>query len=186
MPRMGGFIVYWNSSQPKSPLPGPSAPAACWSSSNAGQSALRGLLFEQSWWKERLSCLDVQPPSVLLHVREDLCTPLVEVVEFRLRTPDGLRLVGLRARRRFGPPPTATLVRVVQPQDCLEHDMQSLDLNYTDLVVQLPPSHTLEQRVVDLLLTLRYAEQDAAPASFYPSNADEVAIAAHLHEVGLG
>jgi len=180
-------IVYWNPSQPKGPSSGP----ACWnsaagSSGKAGRGALQALLFEHTWWKERLSCLDSQPPSVLLHVREDLCSPLVEVVEFRLRAPDGLRLVGLRARRRFGPPPQATLVRMVQPQDCLQHDTRALEDNYTDLVVQLPPSHSLEQRVVDLLLTLRYAEQDSAPASFYPSNADEVAIAAHLHEAGLG
>ena len=164
--------MYWNPSQPKS--------------SSTAQGALRALLFEHGWWKERLSCLDSHPPSVLLHMREDLCSPLFEVVEFRLRAPDGLRLVGLRARRRFGPPPQATLVRVVQPQDCLECDMGALDGNYMDLVVQLPPSHSLEQRVVDLLLTVRYAEQDSTPASFCPSNSDEVAIAAHLHEVGLG
>jgi hypothetical protein len=48
--------------------------------------------------------------------------------------------VGLRARRRFGPPPQATLVRVVQPQDCLECDMGALDGNYMDLVSNYRPA----------------------------------------------
>lgn len=148
------------------------------------------MLFETGWWRERLACLGDQPPSVLLHVREDLSSPSVEVVEFRLRAPDGLRLVGLRARRRLGPTPHATCVRIVRATDPLRHDPHILEDGCTDIVVQLPPHHSLEQRVLDLILALRFAESDGSnqrvPVLVDPSPDDEVAIASRLYLSGLG
>ena len=156
----------------------------------AQSSSFQSRLFERSWWHGQLATLGDQPPSVLLHEREDLSSALVEVVEVRLRAPDGQRLAGLRARRRYGPPADATVVRVIGPSEALEPDWRQIEDGNLELVVQLPAHHSLRQRVLDLILALRFAECDSQGRSgsvrLVSAPVDEVAIARRLYEDGLG
>lgn len=152
--------------------------------------AFQARLFERNWWHGQLASLGDQPPSVFLHEREDLSSPLVEVVEMRLRAPDGQRLAGLRARRRFGPPAQATVVRAIGPSEVLEPDLGQIEAGNFEVVVQLPAHHSLRQRVLDLILALRFAECDqqcrSGSVQLVPAPIDEVAIARRLYEDGLG
>lgn len=59
-----------------------------------------------------------------------------------------------------------------------------------DIVIQLPLHHSLEQRVLDLILALRFADTDnnagQAPILMDPSTDDEVTIASRLYLSGIG
>ncbi len=157
---------------------------------NSLPSTFKARLFERTWWHGQLASLGDQPPSVFLHEREDLSSPLIEVVEMRLRAPDGQRLAGLRARRRYGPPAHATVVRAIGPTEVLEPDLDQIGAGNFEVVVQLPAHHSLRQRVLDLILALRFAESDQQCRSgcvrLVPTPVDEVAIARRLYEDGLG
>lgn len=157
---------------------------------NLLSSPFQARLFERNWWHGQLASLGDQPPSVFLHEREDLSSPLVEVVEMRLRAPDGQRLAGLRARRRYGPPAQTTVVRAIGPSEALEPDPAQIEAGNFEVVVQLPAHHSLRQRVLDLILALRFAESDhqcrSGCVQLLPTPVDEVAIARRLYEDGLG
>ncbi|MBK7878851.1 MAG: hypothetical protein IPJ77_24595 [Planctomycetes bacterium] len=117
------------------------------------------MLLEQSYWRNRLQVLRLARPSVLLIPRPELTTNAVEVDEFRIRTHDGIRLFGLRARHRMGTSQTPARIRVVGPCELPEVDARNLGPGETEFVFQSPAGRRLEDRVLDVLRICQVATQ---------------------------
>ncbi|MDZ4773330.1 MAG: hypothetical protein SGI72_09380 [Planctomycetota bacterium] len=112
---------------------------------------LHPLLFERSYWRNRLQELKLARQSVLLIPRPDLSTPFVDVDEFRLRSHDGLRLYGLRAQSRIATGTGSARVRTVGPSDLPSIDNDTISQGECEYVFQEPAGRRLEDRVMDVL-----------------------------------
>jgi hypothetical protein len=152
---------------------------------------LHPLLFERSYWRNRLAELDLARRSVLLIPRPELSSPFMEVDEFRIRAHDGLRLFGLRARCRIRGSSKVARVRIVGPSDLPEIDREAIENGETEFVFQEPAGRKLEDRVLDVLRICRLAaeacSQDDRPdsgrvhlAADEGCEPDEFLIASHL------
>ncbi len=147
---------------------------------------LHPLLLEQSYWRNRLQVLKLARPSVLLIPRPELATHAVDVDEFRIRTHDGIRLFGLRARHRLGTSTTPARIRVVGPCELPEVDPAALQPGETEFVFQSPAGRRLEDRVLDVLRICQVATQSESVRSDQvqlvsaTQQPDEFLIASHL------
>ncbi len=145
---------------------------------------LHPLLLEQSYWRNRLQVLKLARPSVLLIPRPELATHAVDVDEFRIRTHDGIRLFGLRARHRLGTSTTPARIRVVGPCELPEVDPAALQPGETEFVFQSPAGRRLEDRVLDVLRICQVATQHedvrAGEVQLLSDELDEFLIASHL------
>ncbi len=121
--------------------------------------SLHPLLLEQGYWRNRLQVLKLARPSVLLIPRPELTSNVVEVDEFRIRTHDGIRLFGLRARHRMGASSTPARIRVVGPCELPEVDTAKLRPGESEFVFQSPAGRRLEDRVLDVLRICQVAAQ---------------------------
>jgi hypothetical protein len=89
--------------------------------------------------------------SFLLMPRPDLSSPLVDIVEWRLRAHDGERLTGLRGQSPFHPRPRGTRIRAAAQADPLEISLDAISEGCVDFVYQVPRGRRLEDRVLDVL-----------------------------------
>lgn len=127
--------------------------------------SLHPLLLERGYWRNRLQMLDLVKPSVVLIPRPELSSTLLEVAEFRLRAHDGVRLFGLRARRRDAPTGEPARVRVVGPCDLPAIDLDDALRIGTEFVLQVPAGRRLEDRVLDVLRVCQVAAEDHLDAA---------------------
>lgn len=138
--------------------------------------SLHPLLFERSYWRNRLQVLRLARPSLLLIPRPELSTGTLEVDEFRIRTHDGIRLFGLRGRSRLGTLDRPARIRIVGPCEAPAIDPQSIQPGQTEFVLQFPAGRRLEDRVLDLLRMCQIAaqrEERLAEQVHFVSEADE-------------
>jgi hypothetical protein len=75
----------------------------------------------------------------------------VDVVEWRLRAHDGVRLWGLRAGSPFHPQPCGAWIRQTTTCDLPEICMDAITDGCLDFVWQIPAGRRLENRVLDVL-----------------------------------
>ncbi len=150
------------------------------------------LLLDPAYWRGKLEQLQRVPPCQALFPRPDLSSPGIEVVEWRLKAHDGLRLWGLRASSTFHPHPTGARIREVSAADLPRIDVEAVTEGRVDYVLQTPAGRRLEDRVLDLVRVYQCAAATGAPApeirvAYEGANdcPDEVLIAASLFESGL-
>jgi hypothetical protein len=151
------------------------------------------LLLEAAYWRRRLAQMDSVQRALLILPRADLSNPLSEVVEWRLRAHDGLRLWGLRAQSPFFPEPKGACIRQVSSCDLPTIDDEAVGDGHVDFILQTPVGRKLEDRVLDLLRTyqmaVHYSGIDADKVRFAPTSAgdtpDEVMIATQLVAQGI-
>lgn len=148
--------------------------------------SLHPLLLERSYWRNRLQVLRLAKPSMLLIPRPELSTGGIEVDEFRIRTHDGIRLLGLRARSRIGALRGPARIRVVGPCEAPQVDPEAIHPGEIEFVLQFPAGRRLEDRVLDLLRLCQVAaEKEDLPAdqvrfSSQLAEKDEFLIASQL------
>lgn len=157
-----------------------------------GRRAPSPFLLDPRYWRERLAKMETVQRGLLLLPRADLSTPLVDVVEWRLRAHDGLRLWGLRATSPFHPQAKGALVREVPTTELPEIAVESVAEGRVDFVFQVPAGRRLEDRVLDLLRVYQVAIHsgvDPARIELVPHGegklADEFLIASGLVQQGL-
>lgn len=150
------------------------------------------LLLDPAYWRSKLAQLQCIPPCQALFPRPDLSTPAMEVVEWRLKAHDGIRLWGLRARSLFHPEPKRACIREVSAAELPRVDANAVAEGTVEFVLQTPAGRRLEDRVLDLVrvyqcalhagvppleIRLAHADCDECP--------DEVLIATSLFESGI-
>lgn len=89
--------------------------------------------------------------GLLILPRPDLSSPLVDVVEWRLRAHDGVRLWGLRGCSPFHPEPRGAWIRETTTCDLPEICIDAVADGCLDFVWQIPAGRRLEDRVLDVL-----------------------------------
>jgi hypothetical protein len=156
---------------------------------DSGRRSLHPLLFERSYWRNRLEEMNAVGRSLLCVPRPDLSTPSVEVEEFRIRAHDGIRLWGLFARSTFHRVGQAARIRVVGPCERPEIDRGVVEGGCADIVLQAAVGRRLEDRVLDVVRIFQFAANsdgiDRARVSFAGSDPgaplpDEILIAQQL------
>jgi hypothetical protein len=81
----------------------------------------------------------------------------MEVVEWRLRAHDGLRIWGLRCQSSFHTLPKGARIRLVESCARPEPEFGSIAEGEVDFVYQVPAGRKLEDRVLDCLRVFRVA-----------------------------
>jgi hypothetical protein len=149
-------------------------------------------LLDPRYWRERLAKMESVQRGLLLLPRPDLSSPLMEVVEWRLRAHDGLRLWGLRGTSPFHPNPCGALIREVPTTELPEIAADAVAEGRVDFVFQVPAGRRLEDRVLDLLRVYQVAVHsgvDPCKVELAPHGAekhpDEFLIATGLVKQGL-
>jgi hypothetical protein len=139
---------------------------------------LHPLLLDQSYWHNRLEAMRLETPSQLFLPRPDLTTPFEQVLEFRIRAHDGVRIFGLLARSamNFGSSSTPVApgagsrglgglsgdgqpakIRLIGPCELPEIDRRLREDGWAQFVLQSPAGRRLEDRVLDLVLVCQLA-----------------------------
>jgi len=128
--------------------------------------------------------------SFLLMPRPDISSPLVDVVDWRLRAHDGELLTGIRGQSPFHPCPKGACIR--QADQDLELSIDAVSQGWVDFVYRVPPGRRLEDRVLDALRVWQAALNggvEPGSVSFEPSvrngAPDEFMIAEKLLERGI-
>lgn len=127
-------------------MPGPYTPS------------LHPLLLERSYWRHRLEAMTTEQPSLIIVPRPDLSTTLKEVVEFRLRAHDGIRLWGMMARSALSDGSQPACIRLIGPSDVPELDSAKLEEGWAEFIFQAPPGRRLEDRVLDTMRVCQVAQ----------------------------
>ena len=109
------------------------------------------LLLEQGYWRNRLQALKLTRPSALYTPRPDLSSRSVEIEEFRIRAHDGLRLCGLRGKRRVKIGHSRVRLRLVQSDESPAIDLASVRANVVEYALQFPAGRILVDRVLDVV-----------------------------------
>jgi len=130
--------------------------------------------------------------GLLLMPREDLSSPLVEVLEWRIKAHDGSRLWGLKACSPFHPEPKGLCLREVGAHEPVEVDLDVITEGRVDMVFQVLPGRRLEDRVLDVIRALQVAHNWQVPAEAIElvttqghREPDEFMIAERLHRQGF-
>ena len=149
-------------------------------------------LLEPCYWRNRLARLDSMGRGLLILPRSDLSSPLVEVVEWRLRAHDGIRIWGLRGQSPFHVSPQGAVVREVQASDLPAISLDVVAEGRLEFVFQVPAGRKLEDRVLDVLSILQVAVRTCGvePAQIQllsgpTSEPDEFMIASRLLNQGI-
>ena len=141
--------------------------------------------------------MDTVHRGLLILPRQDLTTPFADVVEWRMRGHDGVKLWGLRAVSPFHPDPRGVCVREVSATELPEVRLEAVMEGWAEFVLQIPAGRRLEDRVLDLLrvvqvglstfgLGLDAVRMEASvPAGEGRRPADELVIAERLVREGL-
>lgn len=150
------------------------------------------LLLDPAYWRSKLEQLQRTPACQALFPRPDLSSAAIEVVEWRLKAHDGVRLWGLRARSNFHPEPKGARIREVSAAELPRVDEASVAEGKVDFVLQTPAGRRLEDRVLDLVRVYQCALQAGVPPLEIRlahdggvGCPDEVLIATSLFESGI-
>ena len=124
--------------------------------------------------------------------RPDLSSPLVDVIDWRLRAHDGARITGLRGQSPFHPCPKGAWIRQAAPGEDMEVSIEAISEGCVDFVYRATPGRRLEDRVLDVLRVWQAALNggvDQETVRFVPSAPqdapDEFMIAERLLERGF-
>ncbi|HUR27633.1 MAG TPA: hypothetical protein VM509_05555 [Planctomycetota bacterium] len=131
--------------------------------------------------------------GLLILPRPDLSSPLVDVVEWRLRAHDGVRLWGLRAGSPFQPQAKGAWIRETHSYELPEICMEAVTDGCLDFVWQIPAGRRLEDRVLDVLRVWQVAvsysglppENVKLVAAIPGQESDEFMIASRLLAQGV-
>ena len=146
------------------------------------------LLLEGEYWRGRLARMDSVRPGLLILPRPDLSIHGMEVVEWRLRAHDGLRLWGLRCKSSFHTLPKGARIRLVESCQRPEPELAAITEGVADFVYQVPAGRKLEDRVLDCLRVLHVVADQCgvAPEGVrFEGSSDEFMIAAKLVAEGI-
>ncbi|MEM9801465.1 MAG: hypothetical protein AAGA20_14150, partial [Planctomycetota bacterium] len=132
--------------------------------------------------------LDHGRPGVVWTPRPDLSGQGQDVMEFRIRSHDGVRLWGLFARPAWRSGPWSARVRAVGPAERPSVDAATAQGGEAELVFQEPPGRRLSDRVLDVVQVCRLAlgtdgidqVEIQAPTQSENRCADELLIAGQL------
>ena len=108
-------------------------------------------LLEARYWQRRVSRMETVSRSYLLVPRPDLSSPLVDIVDWRLRAHDGARIIGQRGQSPFHPSPRGAQIRQVQSGVPLTPYIEAVTEGYADFAYCRDPERRLEDRVLDAL-----------------------------------
>lgn len=154
-------------------------------------------LLERGYWQDRLARMDSVHRGLLMIPRNDLTTAFADVVEWRMRAHDGVRLWGLRAFSPFHPEPRGVCVREICATELPEIRLETVTEGWAEFVLQVPAGRRLEDRVLDLLRVIQLALstfglgadavrlEASLPAGHGRQPADELVIADRLVRQGL-
>lgn len=109
------------------------------------------LLFEPSYWQERLAKLSGRARRMMIVPRPDLGHGGLEVVELLLRSHDDVRLRGIVAFWPIAGPPRRVRLHWPLQTDASELDLDSVTVEAADLYLYRDPDRRLEDRVLDFL-----------------------------------
>ena len=151
-------------------------------------------LLDPGFWRRQLGGPDDSPQRLLVFPRPDLSEPGLVVVELSLKPGGGESLRGLFARSAFFPNGQAVNLRITEKLDPMELSWDRIRGGAAELQLQVPPSHALRDRVLDILrmsrasrtdrgLRIHRFEVDDPPVGPVP---DAVLIARHLLARDLG
>jgi hypothetical protein len=151
------------------------------------------LLLEPGYWRRRLDQMESAHRGLLILPRPDLSSPLVDVVEWRVRAHDGVRLWGLRAGSPFHPKAEGAWIREASSCDLPEICLDAVTDGCLDFVWQVPAGRRLEDRVLDVLRVWQVAvhysglapENVQLVAAVPGQESDEFMIASRLLEQGV-
>lgn len=151
------------------------------------------LLLEPGYWRRRVDQMESAHRGLLILPRPDLSSCLVDVVEWRLRAHDGVRLWGLRGGSPFHPKPQGAWIRQVSSCDLPEICLNAITDGCLDFVWQVPAGRKLEDRVLDVLRVWQVAvhysglspEHVHLVAAIPGEEPDEFMIASRLLAQGL-
>lgn len=115
------------------------------------------LLLEPTYWRNRLQGLSAKDNSPLIIPRADLSPAGTDVAEFRLKAHDGSRLSGLFARPAWHRGPWAARIRLLEPGEELQVDVDTVRTGCAEFVLRLPEGRRLEDRVLDVVRVCRLA-----------------------------
>lgn len=119
--------------------------------------AVHPLLMEPVYWRNRLTEMGTMRQSVMIVPRPDLSRAGLEVVEFRLKAHDGVRLWGLLSRPGWRGGVRPARIRMVGPAERPMVDTRALDQGYADFIFQEPAGRRLEDRVLDVIRVAQMA-----------------------------
>lgn len=148
-------------------------------------------LLEPGYWRERVARLGTVNRGLLLLPRPDLSTRGADVIEWRLKAHDGIRLWGLRAQSPFHPEPTGARIREVCCGELPEVDHAAVGKGEVEFVFQVPAGRRLEDRVLDVLRVFQVVMNSGLDpdrvqlANGHDEPPDEFMIARELLEAGL-
>ena len=149
-------------------------------------------LLEPRYWHKRVARMETVSRSYLLVPRPDLSSPLVDVVDWRLRAHDGAQILGLRGQSPFHPVPKGAQIRQAGPDEILAPCLETVAEGCVDFVYRSGPERRLEDRVLDALRVWQAALNagiDAGAVHFVhpgtPSAPDEFMIAVELLRMGM-
>ena len=111
--------------------------------------SLHPLLFEATWWRERLRAMDRVPRHLLVFPRAELSIPGGEALELWLRAHDGIRLRGILGRSLLALPEPELRLELLAPGESAELEWDEISRGRADLLFEPPPSRRLEDRVLD-------------------------------------
>ena len=158
----------------------------------SGRRSPTPFLLEAGYWLDRVSRMETVSRSYLLVPRPDLSSPLVDVVDWRLRAHDGAKIIGLRSQSPFHPLPSCARIRQVGPEAALAPCIEVVTEGHVDFAYIRMPDRRLEDRVLDALRVWQAAmntgvEADTVRFDHHPGlpAPDEFMIAQELLRKGL-
>jgi len=121
------------------------------------RNSVHPLLLEPVYWRNRLTEMGTSRQPVMIVPRPDLSGNGREVVEFRLKAHDGVRLWGLLARPGWRGGVRPARIRMVGPAERPIIDTSAIEHGYADFVFQEPAGRRLEDRVLDVIRVAQLA-----------------------------
>ena len=117
-------------------------------------------LVDPGFWRRQLGGLDGSPQRLLVFPRSDLSEPGLEVVELCLKPGCGESLRGLYARSAFFTNSQGVHLRVTEKLDPADLCLERVRAGEAELLLQVPASHALRDRVLDILRMSRASQTD--------------------------
>ena len=149
-------------------------------------------LLDPGFWQDRVARMDAVNRGLMLLPRPDLSSPMLDVVEWRIKAHDGSRLWGLRGSSPFHVIPKGVCLREVAAHEPVEIDLDVILDGRVDLVFQLLAGRRLEDRVLDVIRARQVAENCGVEpdevelvTSAGHREPDEFMIAERLHNQGF-
>jgi hypothetical protein len=115
------------------------------------------LLLEPGYWRQRLTLMARVSRGLLILPRPELSTRSTEIVEWRLRAHDGLRLSGFRASSPIHATPKGAWIHQSTTPDLEGIRLEGVPEGCVEFILVVPSERKLEDRVLDLLRVFQVA-----------------------------